>query len=109
MKLQQLETFFWVVKLGSFAAAATRLHATQSTISMRIRELEKSLGVELFDRSQRSAKLTPKGSELMGYAERLLDMATELEAARLHGGRGVYPWRRLRRSRPAASTPAAAR
>lgn len=79
MKLQQLETFFWVVRLGSFAAAATRLHATQSTISMRIRELEKSLGVELFDRSQRSAKLTPKGSELMGYAERLLDMATELE------------------------------
>lgn len=79
MKLQQLETFFWTVKLGSFAAAADRLHATQSTISMRIRELERGLGVELFDRTQRSAKLTPKGRELMGYAERILDMTTELE------------------------------
>lgn len=79
MKLQQLETFFWTVTLGSFSAAAERLHATQSTVSMRIRELERSLGVELFDRSQRSARLTPKGRELMDYAGRLLDLTAEIE------------------------------
>lgn len=79
MKLQQLETFFWTVTLGSFAAAADKLYSTQSAVSMRIRELEKSLGVELFDRSQRKARLTPKGRELMEYARRILDLATEME------------------------------
>jgi len=77
--LQQLETFFWTVNLGSFAAAAERLYATQSTVSMRVRELEKSLGVELFDRTRRTAQLTPKGRELMDYAGRILDLSTELE------------------------------
>lgn len=79
MTLVQLETFFWVVSLGSFGAAAERLHATQSTISMRIRELERNLGTELFDRTQRSARLTPKGHELMEYAARLLDLAAEIQ------------------------------
>jgi DNA-binding transcriptional LysR family regulator len=79
MTLQQLETFFWTVKLGSFAAAAERLYATQSAVSMRVRELERALGVELFDRTHRTARLTPKGRELMDYASRILDLSTELE------------------------------
>jgi len=79
MTLQQLETFFWSVKLGSFAAAAERLYATQSAVSMRVRELERALGVDLFDRTHRSARLTPKGRELMDYASRILDLSTELE------------------------------
>jgi len=79
MTLQQLETFFWTVKLGSFAAAAERLHATQSAVSMRVRELERALCVELFDRTHRAARLTPKGRELMDYASRILDLSTELE------------------------------
>jgi DNA-binding transcriptional LysR family regulator len=79
MTLQQLETFFWTVKLGSFSAAAERLYATQSAVSMRVRELERTLGVELFDRTHRTAKLTPKGRELLEYASRILDLSTELE------------------------------
>jgi DNA-binding transcriptional LysR family regulator len=77
--LQQLETFFWTVTLGSFSAAAERLYATQSAVSMRVRELERTLGVELFDRTHRTARLTPKGRELMEYAGRILDLSTELE------------------------------
>ncbi|WP_207005045.1 LysR family transcriptional regulator [Trinickia mobilis] len=79
MTLQQLETFFWTVKLGSFSAAAERLYATQSAVSMRLRELERTLGVELFDRTHRTARLTPKGRDLMDYASRILDLSTELE------------------------------
>lgn len=78
MKLQQLETFYWTVKLGNFALAAERLHATQSAVSMRIRELEKSLGVELFDRTHRSARLTDKGRELMEHAGRILEMLDDV-------------------------------
>ena len=58
MNMKQLETFYWVERLGSFSAAAERVHATQSTISMRIQELEQSLGVKLFDLSHRMARLT---------------------------------------------------
>lgn len=78
MKLLQLETFYWTVKLGSFNAAAQQLFTTQSTVSLRIRELERGLGVELFDRSARRAVLTPKGRELMDYATRLVDLSTEM-------------------------------
>jgi DNA-binding transcriptional LysR family regulator len=77
--LQQLETFFWTATLGSFSAAAERLYATQSAVSMRVRELERALGVDLFDRTHRTARLTPKGRELLDYASRILDLSTELE------------------------------
>lgn len=78
MKFQQLETFFWAAKLGSFAAAASRLHATQSTVSMRIRELESTLGISLFDRSKRNVRLTEKGRELVEYATQMLELKSTI-------------------------------
>lgn len=78
MTLKQLETFYWVTRLGGFAAAAKHLHSTQSAVSMRIQDLEGSLGVPLFDRNQRSARLTAKGQELIQYAERLMTVASEI-------------------------------
>ncbi len=78
MNFKQLETFYWAARLGSFSAAAQRLNATQSTISMRIIEFERDLGVELFDRSQRVARPTAKGRELMYYAEEALRLSAEM-------------------------------
>lgn len=79
MTLKQLETFYWVCRIGGFAAAAKHLHSTQSAVSMRIQDLESSLGVALFDRNQRSARLTAKGQELMKYAERLMTITSEIQ------------------------------
>jgi DNA-binding transcriptional LysR family regulator len=79
MNMKQLETFYWVERLGSFSAVAERLHATQSTISMRIQELEQSLGVKLFDRSHRLARLTPKGKELLPYVQQLVEITGEIQ------------------------------
>jgi DNA-binding transcriptional LysR family regulator len=76
MHIRQLETLLRIVELGSFAAAAEALSATQSTISARIRELERSLGVELFDRSQHRARLTPKGQELLNPAREIVALAS---------------------------------
>ena len=76
---KQLETFYWAVKLGSFTAAAQRTHVCQSTVSMRIQELENTLGVKLFDRSARIIRLTPKGRDLVDYAERFIKLREELE------------------------------
>ncbi len=78
MTLKQLETFYWVCRLGGFAAAAKHLHSTQSAVSMRIQDLESSLGVPLFDRNQRSARLTAKGQDLIQHAERLMTVASEI-------------------------------
>lgn len=80
LTLKHLEALYWVSRLGSFTAAAERLHSTQSAISMRIRDLEEALAQELFDRTARNARLTAKGQELVGYAERVLDLIEEIKA-----------------------------
>jgi DNA-binding transcriptional LysR family regulator len=79
--LLQMQTFYWVCRAGTFAAAAERMHSTQPGVSQRIRELEQSLGIQLFDRVGRTARLTPKGRELLDYAERLITIFGEIEAA----------------------------
>ncbi len=78
MNIRHLETFYWIARLGSFTAAADRVLATQSTVSTRVRELEGSLGVKLFDRGHRQARLTPKGKELVYYVEQLLELTHEM-------------------------------
>jgi len=77
--LKQLEAFYWAASLGNFQSAAFRLNTTQPAISNRIQELERALGVELFDRATRIARLTPKGRQLLSYAERMLRLATEMQ------------------------------
>lgn len=75
---KRLETFYWVAKLASFTAAATKLFSTQSTVSMRIQELEREFGGKLIDRNQRSVVVTERGRELLGYAEKLLSISAEM-------------------------------
>ncbi|MCK6452392.1 MAG: LysR family transcriptional regulator [Alphaproteobacteria bacterium] len=79
MNLKQFEAFYWIARLGSFHAAARHLRVAQPSVSARVRELERHLGVPLFDRSGRNARLTPKGRELLHYAEQMLKLAGEVE------------------------------
>ena len=79
MNFKQIDSFLWAARLGSFSAAARRLNTTQPAISMRIGELERSLGVTLFDRSARTLRLTPDGREFTDYARRIADLAMEAE------------------------------
>ncbi|SHG46740.1 LysR family transcriptional regulator [Bradyrhizobium erythrophlei] len=80
MNLRQLETFFWGAKLGSFVGASNRLRSTQSTVSMRIQELERELGVVLFERNQRSLRLTSKGRVLLPLAEQMIQLEAEIRS-----------------------------
>ena len=73
MTFKQLEALYWIAQLGGYAQAAARLHASQSAISKRIHELEARFAIALFDRSQRSARLTEKGEELFLLAKKLLE------------------------------------
>ncbi|MBI1384366.1 MAG: LysR family transcriptional regulator [Rhizobiales bacterium] len=70
--LIQLETFYWVARLGGFSAAARHLNATQPAISARIRQLEHLLGARVFERDSRGIALTPSGESLFLEAEELI-------------------------------------
>lgn len=80
LSLTQLETFYWIARLGSMRRTAQHLNLTQPTISARIRELETMLGTVLFERTGSRVRLSLQGEQLLGYAERMLALADELTA-----------------------------
>jgi DNA-binding transcriptional LysR family regulator len=62
-----------VANSGSFAGAARQLGLVPSALSYRIRQIEESLDVLLFDRSSRQAVATPAGLELLAEGQRILN------------------------------------
>ncbi|WP_189685902.1 LysR family transcriptional regulator [Pseudorhodoferax aquiterrae] len=93
MTFKQLEALYWIGELGSFALAAQKLHTSQSAVSKRVHELEQAFDTALFDRSQRSARLTDKGEEMFLLAKGLLD---QRNAAIEQFGRAEVVARRVR-------------
>jgi DNA-binding transcriptional LysR family regulator len=80
LDFRSIETFLWVVKLGSFRGAAQRLNTTQPAISQRIAGLEREMGVRLLNRDHRVATPTPSGRQMMVYAEKLIGLRSEMMA-----------------------------
>jgi DNA-binding transcriptional LysR family regulator len=77
--LPALEAFYWVVRLGGFQAAATRLGVSQPTISSRVKELERRVGRILLIRAGRRAKPTTSGAATFEYAGRIIGLVQDLE------------------------------
>jgi DNA-binding transcriptional LysR family regulator len=77
---KSIETFLWVVTLGSFRGAGQGLNTTQPAISQRIAQLERELGVKLLNRDHRVVSPTPSGRQLMVYAEKLIGLRAEMMA-----------------------------
>jgi DNA-binding transcriptional LysR family regulator len=76
-----IETFLWVVNLGSFRGAAQKLNTTQPAISQRIAQLEREVGSKLLQRDRRMVIPTPSGRQLLVYAEKLIGLRSEMMAA----------------------------
>ncbi|SQF98977.1 LysR family transcriptional regulator [Paucimonas lemoignei] len=76
--LPQLLALHWIERLGTFERAAEQLNTTQSAISKRVQELETSTGLQLFDRSQRGARLTATGEDLLVIAREMLVLAERI-------------------------------
>jgi DNA-binding transcriptional LysR family regulator len=69
MDVTTARTFLAAVTTGSFAAAASRVHASPSAVTERIKQLEHMLGVRLFDRDKRGCRLTSAGRAFVPSAE----------------------------------------
>ncbi|MFB9769724.1 LysR family transcriptional regulator [Lactiplantibacillus modestisalitolerans] len=79
MELKQLRYFLAVAAAGQMTAAARQLHVAQPPLSYQIKQLEKELGVTLFNRRPQGVTLTAAGKLLVGYAEQLTALATTAE------------------------------
>ncbi len=77
MDIKNLETFVMVNEMKSFTQAAARLGFTQSTVSFQIRQLEKELGMPLFERINHTVRLTNGGEKLLPIAQHMLRLAAE--------------------------------
>jgi DNA-binding transcriptional LysR family regulator len=85
LDLSALEIFKAVAEHGGITKAAARLHRVQSNVTTRVKQLEDRLGTQLFVRQNRRLTLSPQGKLLLVYAERLLHLSSEAEAALKNG------------------------
>ncbi|MBZ9784267.1 LysR family transcriptional regulator [Pseudomonas sp. REP124] len=72
MELRHLRHFIGVAEELNFSKAAVRLHIEQSPLSRSIKDLENDLGVQLFERTTRSTKLTEAGTAFLQEARQIL-------------------------------------
>lgn len=79
MTLTQLRYFIAIAENGSISAAANQVYASQSNLSVAVKELEQEFGIEVFTRSNRGVTLTNEGTEFLAYARQIVEQADILE------------------------------
>lgn len=88
-----------VAESGSLSRAAERLYIGQPNLSRAMRELEGTLGTELFERSPRGMVPTPDGEVFLQYAKKIL---AEVDAVEVMFRSGAVRQQRFSLSAPAA-------
>lgn len=81
MEFRQLQIFRILAHELNFTRTAEKAHCVQSNVTVQIREIEKELGVPLFERLSKNVSLTPNGRILLPYAERILQLLDEAAIA----------------------------
>src|SRR5579864_214601 len=81
MDLRQLEFVVAVADEGGFTSGSAAAHVAQPSLSVRVRDLERELGVELFHRLGRGARLTSAGEIVVDHARSVLAGVAALRAA----------------------------
>lgn len=77
MELSDLQVFRTVAEEGGISAAAGKLHRVPSNITARIQKLEQELGTPLFVRERNRLRISGAGSQLLAYADKILDLADQ--------------------------------
>ena len=79
MELRHLRYFLMVAREGTISGAAAALHVSQPSLSRQMQELERDLGVCLFNRGSRHITLTEPGMRLRRRAEEIVDLVGRTE------------------------------
>jgi DNA-binding transcriptional LysR family regulator len=90
-RMDWIVSFVAVARHGGFSAAGKAVFRGQSRISEHVAELERALGVQLFDRTAHPARLTPEGRALVPHAEEILRRLNDLTSAGGEVRFGTYP------------------
>lgn len=72
-----LRSFVAIAETGGVTRAASRLHLTQSAVSMQLKRLEELVGQPLLERSRKGMTPTASGEQLLDYARRILELNDE--------------------------------
>lgn len=79
LNYHQLMNFWMVVKEGSVQQASQALHVTPASVSIQVRQLEKSLGVKLLRKQGRGVEATEVGRLVADYADEIFSKGRELQ------------------------------
>lgn len=77
LDLSTLRSFVTIAETKNMTRAATRLHLTQSAISMQIKRVEESLELTLFERTKKGMQTTSAGDQLLHYARQMIELNDE--------------------------------
>lgn len=80
MTLQQLRYIVAIAETGTFSGAAKALFITQPSLTKMVRELEREMGIQIFERTNKGVHLSRDGEIFLGYARQVLEQADLLES-----------------------------
>jgi LysR family hydrogen peroxide-inducible transcriptional activator len=78
MNLRDLKYIVEVAREKNFARASAKVFVSQPALSMQIKKLEETLGVEIFERDKQNFLITPVGAEIIKKAEIILQESEEI-------------------------------
>lgn len=85
MNLRDLKYLIAVAETCHFGRAAERCFVSQPTLSGQIKKLEDELGVTIFERTNRSVKVTPIGEQILSHTRLMMEQAEMIrQLARAH-------------------------
>ena len=79
MRIQQLHYIIKIVETGSMNEAAKQLFITQPSLSNAVRDLEREMGIDIFNRNPKGITLTKNGVEFLSYARQVVEQTALLE------------------------------
>jgi DNA-binding transcriptional LysR family regulator len=90
MDIEYIKDFVVLAEVGNYLDASDQLFISQSSLTRHIQQLEKDLGVTLFDRTTRKVALNKYGQMFLPYASRIVQIQYEYETAFYNELRNIH-------------------